>query len=67
MAGRQALGCLSQPEKRNSFAKTMADAVPLGWTGQPEEVASAAPFPASNASSFITGVNLRVDGGMSPL
>ncbi len=52
------------PESRASFEKAMSDAIPLGRMGQPEEVARAALFLASDASSFITGVNVRVDGGM---
>ena len=36
---------------------------PLRRVGQPEEVASAAVFLASQAASFITGHNLVVDGG----
>jgi NAD(P)-dependent dehydrogenase (short-subunit alcohol dehydrogenase family) len=54
-------------EKRGQFEKTMADAIPLGRMGRPDEIAKAALFLASNASSFITGVNLRVDGGMTLL
>jgi NAD(P)-dependent dehydrogenase (short-subunit alcohol dehydrogenase family) len=37
--------------------------VPMGRIGQPDEVASAAVFLASEDSSFITGIELFVDGG----
>lgn len=40
-----------------------AAGVPLGRTGRPEEVASAALFLASRESGFITGTELFVDGG----
>lgn len=37
----------------------------LNRTGKPEEIAQAALFLASSESSFITGINLLVDGGLS--
>jgi 3-oxoacyl-[acyl-carrier protein] reductase len=40
-------------------------AIPMGRFGEPTEVADAIAFLASERSSYITGVNLRVDGGWS--
>jgi 3-oxoacyl-[acyl-carrier protein] reductase len=42
---------------------SMAAVVPLGRTGEPEEVARAIAFLASPAASYISGINLPVDGG----
>ncbi|MCU6710502.1 SDR family oxidoreductase [Paenibacillus sp. J5C_2022] len=41
------------------------DCYPLGRPGYPEEVANATLFLASDLASFVNGVNLVVDGGMS--
>lgn len=38
---------------------------PLGRNGQPEEIASVAVFLASDESSFVTGIELHVDGGFA--
>jgi NAD(P)-dependent dehydrogenase (short-subunit alcohol dehydrogenase family) len=40
--------------------------VPVGRVGSLDEIAHAVVFLASPAASYITGINLRVDGGLSP-
>ncbi|WP_406070858.1 SDR family NAD(P)-dependent oxidoreductase [Micromonospora sp. NBC_01638] len=44
---------------------SLAAMVPIGRTGNPEEVAHAVAFLASQDSSFIVGANLYVDGGVN--
>ena len=39
--------------------------IPMGRTGEPEDIADAIAFLASHDARFITGVNLPVDGGLS--
>lgn len=46
-------------------ADDILDQTPLGRAGQPEEVADAALFLASDESSFVTGHNLVMDGGFT--
>jgi NAD(P)-dependent dehydrogenase (short-subunit alcohol dehydrogenase family) len=52
-------------EKDPERKKKVLARTPLGRLGKPEEVADAALFLVSGASSFITGVVLPVDGGNS--
>lgn len=46
-----------------AFCNRLAAKVPLGRIGEPEELIGPALFLASDASSYITGSNLVVDGG----
>ena len=41
----------------------LATLVPMGRVGQPDEIAQAAVFLASDAASFVNGIELFVDGG----
>jgi NAD(P)-dependent dehydrogenase (short-subunit alcohol dehydrogenase family) len=45
--------------------KTLARNVPLGRLGSPDEIAKAVVFLASDDSSFVTGTELFVDGGIA--
>jgi len=47
------------------FGANIVQSVPMGRTGTPEEIASAALFLASSESSYVTGIELAVDGGMA--
>ncbi len=51
-------------EERDEFAKNVIPAIPLKRFGKAEEVAAAVAFLASKDASFITGVELDVDGGL---
>lgn len=46
-----------------AFIRRLAEKVPLGRVGKPEELGGAVVFLASDAASFVTGSNLVVDGG----
>lgn len=48
-----------------SILKMMTDMIPMGRFGTSEEIAAAAIYLASDASSFVTGTTLVVDGGQT--
>jgi NAD(P)-dependent dehydrogenase (short-subunit alcohol dehydrogenase family) len=50
-------------EAVDQFAKDVVGRVPMKRFGQPEEVASTVAFLASQDASYITGVEINVDGG----
>jgi len=45
--------------------KSISSTVPMGRMGNPDEIAKAAVFLASDDSSFVTGIELFVDGGFA--
>lgn len=56
---------MTEATKGQPIAESMAARVPLGRFGEASEVAAAICFLASPAASFITGVALPVDGGVT--
>src|SRR5256885_10227406 len=54
-------------EAVDEFAKEVIAQIPMKRFGQPEEVASAVAFLASQDASYITGVEINVDGGMGQI
>lgn len=52
-------------EQAKEAAAQFAAQIPMGRRGLPRETAAAAVFLASDESSYITGIDLAVDGGMA--
>jgi NAD(P)-dependent dehydrogenase (short-subunit alcohol dehydrogenase family) len=49
------------------FQRMVLDRIPMGRVGQPEDIAKAALFLASDDSEWISGANIVVDGGLTTL
>jgi len=54
-------------EQVEGFKAGIATRVPMRRIGRPEEIASAVAFLASDDASYITGIELNVDGGIANL
>lgn len=58
-------GIIDTPIYKNPDMSRFDDRIPMGRVGKPEEVAKVALFLVSDDASYITGVVIPVDGGVS--
>jgi NAD(P)-dependent dehydrogenase (short-subunit alcohol dehydrogenase family) len=59
-------GLVPAEHKEGLFAQ-LASGVPMGRLGEPEEIAKAVAFLASDDASFVNGIELFVDGGIAQI
>ncbi len=63
-------GAINTPINAEKFAdpakrKDVESMIPLGYIGKPEQIAAVAAWLASDESSYVTGITLFADGGMT--
>ncbi|MFC7372725.1 glucose-1-dehydrogenase [Fictibacillus iocasae] len=63
-------GAINTPINAEKFKdekkkKGVIDLIPMGYIGKPEEIAAAAAWLASSEASYVTGLTLIADGGMT--
>jgi NAD(P)-dependent dehydrogenase (short-subunit alcohol dehydrogenase family) len=58
---------LQTEEQIEQLKTSLVSGVPMGRMGSPDELAKAVSFLASDDSSYITGIELFVDGGMAQI
>jgi NAD(P)-dependent dehydrogenase (short-subunit alcohol dehydrogenase family) len=60
-------GLAQSEEQIEQFKTSIVSTVPMGQMGSPDEIAKAVSFLASDDSSYVTGIELFVDGGMAQI
>jgi NAD(P)-dependent dehydrogenase (short-subunit alcohol dehydrogenase family) len=60
-------GLAQTEEQIEQFKTSIVSSVPMGRMGSPDEIAKAVSFLASDDSSYVTGIELFVDGGMAQI
>jgi NAD(P)-dependent dehydrogenase (short-subunit alcohol dehydrogenase family) len=58
---------IQNEEEIEQIKASIVSSVPMGRMGSPDEVAKAVSFLASDDSSYVTGIELFVDGGMAQI
>ncbi|AWN38795.1 SDR family NAD(P)-dependent oxidoreductase [Methylobacterium radiodurans] len=57
----------AEADKQQALLDVLGSRIPLGRVGEPEEIAKAALFLASDEASFVNGVEFFVDGGQAQI
>jgi NAD(P)-dependent dehydrogenase (short-subunit alcohol dehydrogenase family) len=60
-------GLAQSKEQIEQLKQNLITAVPMSRMGSPDEIAKVVSFLASDESSFVTGIDLSVDGGMAQI